>query len=34
MTPEVRDAALAEYEADPARKTFAEAVCLNGPFEL
>ena len=34
MTPEVRNAALDEYESDPARKSFAEAVCLNGPFEL
>ena len=34
MTPEVREAAFAEYESNPARKTFAEAVCLNTPFEL
>ena len=34
MTPEVRDAALDEYESDPARMSFAEAVCSNGPFEL
>ena len=34
MTPSERDAAADVFESDPTRMSFAEAVCLNGPFEL